>query len=339
MTDNVPAAENIEETLDRIIQDLASEDGDLPVEAIREAQRRREQITPRLIRVIENATRRTAEEGDPDDNAHFFAFFLLAEFRAAEALPAIVAAVSLPGDLPFTMFGDSITEDLDRIFAILTGDDFGWLDELIANDKLNDYVRWAAAQSFGHLVRDGRMMREDAVERLHRQLRIAMDEEDQEVIVDGLICELMSYSPHEAIDTIREAFERAIPDPTMASLEDVEDSLEEGWESAKRLLDNLDPTAIEDTVEELSWWNSFDEDVEEDAQWEDFDDDVDYDDEFEDDDDEEDYEDEYETAGAPAAVPSVRNSSPRVGRNSPCPCGSGKKFKRCCWGKYEPDEF
>lgn len=21
-------------------------------------------------------------------------------------------------------------------------------------------------------------------------------------------------------------------------------------------------------------------------------------------------------------------------RNKPCPCGSGHKFKRCCWGKY-----
>lgn len=26
----------------------------------------------------------------------------------------------------------------------------------------------------------------------------------------------------------------------------------------------------------------------------------------------------------------VRNDAPKVGRNSPCPCGSGKKFKRCC---------
>ena len=23
----------------------------------------------------------------------------------------------------------------------------------------------------------------------------------------------------------------------------------------------------------------------------------------------------------------------KVGRNSPCPCGSGKKFKRCCLDK------
>jgi len=31
----------------------------------------------------------------------------------------------------------------------------------------------------------------------------------------------------------------------------------------------------------------------------------------------------------PAATP-VRHSAPRVGRNDPCPCGSGKKYKKCC---------
>jgi len=24
-------------------------------------------------------------------------------------------------------------------------------------------------------------------------------------------------------------------------------------------------------------------------------------------------------------------STPKIGRNSPCPCGSGKKFKKCCY--------
>jgi uncharacterized protein YecA (UPF0149 family) len=31
---------------------------------------------------------------------------------------------------------------------------------------------------------------------------------------------------------------------------------------------------------------------------------------------------------APGAAPANRQSS--VGRNDPCPCGSGKKFKKCC---------
>ncbi|MGN0930907.1 MAG: SEC-C metal-binding domain-containing protein [Thermoguttaceae bacterium] len=29
-------------------------------------------------------------------------------------------------------------------------------------------------------------------------------------------------------------------------------------------------------------------------------------------------------------VETIRNKSPRVGRNDPCPCGSGKKYKHCC---------
>jgi SEC-C motif-containing protein len=27
---------------------------------------------------------------------------------------------------------------------------------------------------------------------------------------------------------------------------------------------------------------------------------------------------------------SVKRSDPKVGRNDPCPCGSGKKYKKCC---------
>ena len=26
----------------------------------------------------------------------------------------------------------------------------------------------------------------------------------------------------------------------------------------------------------------------------------------------------------------IRRETPKVGRNAPCPCGSGKKFKKCC---------
>ena len=32
---------------------------------------------------------------------------------------------------------------------------------------------------------------------------------------------------------------------------------------------------------------------------------------------------------APASAPAHR-TEPRVGRNDPCPCGSGKKYKKCC---------
>jgi uncharacterized protein len=31
-------------------------------------------------------------------------------------------------------------------------------------------------------------------------------------------------------------------------------------------------------------------------------------------------------------TPEPRRNAPKVGRNEPCPCGSGKKYKRCCGG-------
>jgi preprotein translocase subunit SecA len=33
---------------------------------------------------------------------------------------------------------------------------------------------------------------------------------------------------------------------------------------------------------------------------------------------------------APAAKKTVKRESQKVGRNAPCPCGSGKKYKKCC---------
>ncbi len=35
----------------------------------------------------------------------------------------------------------------------------------------------------------------------------------------------------------------------------------------------------------------------------------------------------------PADIIPFQRGTPKVGRNDPCPCGSGKKFKKCCMGK------
>lgn len=38
----------------------------------------------------------------------------------------------------------------------------------------------------------------------------------------------------------------------------------------------------------------------------------------------------YFTAGKAPTSFQIVNQGPKVGRNDPCPCGSGKKFKKCC---------
>ncbi|MDO5449169.1 MAG: SEC-C metal-binding domain-containing protein, partial [Clostridia bacterium] len=57
----------------------------------------------------------------------------------------------------------------------------------------------------------------------------------------------------------------------------------------------------------------------------------------------EDYKDDAQVANAPGEAPkadktgkqeTVHRAEPKVGRNDPCPCGSGKKYKNCC-GKLQ----
>jgi preprotein translocase subunit SecA len=36
------------------------------------------------------------------------------------------------------------------------------------------------------------------------------------------------------------------------------------------------------------------------------------------------------TSDVETGVTTVRRQGEKVGRNAPCPCGSGKKYKKCC---------
>ena len=38
----------------------------------------------------------------------------------------------------------------------------------------------------------------------------------------------------------------------------------------------------------------------------------------------------YYVGGVPLRPEGYRRAEAKVGRNDPCPCGSGKKYKKCC---------
>jgi SEC-C motif len=57
------------------------------------------------------------------------------------------------------------------------------------------------------------------------------------------------------------------------------------------------------------------------------------DEEEEDEEDEEDEENEEDEEYPPLRLAPDRREGKPVSRNAPCPCGSGKKYKRCCLGR------
>ena len=91
----------------------------------------------------------------------------------------------------------------------------------------------------------------------------------------------------------------------------------------------------EELVQSNWGWGQYTQDRIREHFWDD--DEEDFDDEWEDDfeEDDEDYFD-GEDFGVPPLLP-IRREGPDVGRNDPCPCGSGKKYKKCCLKKDQAD--
>ena len=306
---DLAASNAIAAELDRIVAELDAADNKLPVDAILEVREHRDLMVPRLIDVLREAVSLGRQGKVRAGNAHFFAIFLLTEFKAKEAFPAILEAFSLPGDLPYYLFGDAVTSTLASVLAQFAGDSPELLDSMIANEQLNENVRWEAAQCYTYLVRDGRLQRDEAMRRLQGHLRQAIDKGDEEII-GGLICELCSYAPKEALEEIKEAFERGLVEDLLVDMEDVERSIAEGEKGIQKELERCPETGITDALEELQSWAAFSEEPTEQKI----------------------PSPHFSLIGeeddlVPEAIPS---RGERTGRNEPCICGSGKKYKKCC---------
>jgi hypothetical protein len=313
ITADEPAADDV---LNGIMLRLNDAWRQLPVEAIEAARRHRGAIIPRLIEAIRSATAAAAANREVTSQAHFFALFLLTEFRVKEALPAILEAVTLPGESPFDLFGDAITETLSRVLATLAADQPEVIDQLIRNPRLNEFVRGAAAGSYQYLVRDGYLSREEAIERLREHLRLGIESHDLE-LVTAIVPMLLPFGPAEARAEIMQAFDRGLIEEFTIDRESAEQEIAAGENQWQRELARLGPTAIHDAIKELQGWFAFNDDPNEG-----------------DEDDDSIPEPHVQRDLTPPATfsplaPIVR-SEPRVGRNDPCPCGSGRKFKKCC---------
>jgi hypothetical protein len=156
MIESMEAGSTAQNHFDGIIAELNASFDRVPRSAIEAVRLHEKEMIPRLIGLLDHATRAIRSGRDVDTNGHFFALFLLAEFRAREALPAVLRAISTPGEGPFDLFGDAITEQLPGILATLTGkEDLDTLLQLSQNQEINEYVRRAAVYVLMPMVKRG----------------------------------------------------------------------------------------------------------------------------------------------------------------------------------------
>jgi Protein of unknown function (DUF1186)/SEC-C motif len=260
--------------------------------------------------IVATFGRARVEELDPaTDNLLFRGAHILGAARLTGGYRALLALLTAPHDRIERLFGDAVIENLPKILAGMFDDDAEPLLTLIADGSVHDWVRESALRTLAFLTFDGRIDRAAAEEFLTR-----FDQQGMAAAEDAAWHGWMTAVALLGLERLSPRVYAAFEDGRLPlEIVDEEDyrvllaaALERPADPARFEDEHLG--YIEDVVEALQFFS--DEDPEEfptdDMEW----------------------LDERRLEWAPDRP--ARNPWRDVGRNDPCPCGSGKKFKKCC---------
>jgi hypothetical protein len=290
---------------------LDEHDGSFPGDLVAEVIGRREEVTPRLLDILEDIDRDPEPWlADARGMLHIWALYLLALFRETRAYPLLVRIFSRPSEFAFDLAGDVATEDLGRMLASVSGGDSRGMMALIENEQANEYVRWNAMESMVSLAATGQRTR-DEVMAYFLQLFHKLERRPG-AQWDGLANACADLWPQEAIEELKRAYEDGLVDRHSIDWQDIEQALALGQQGAmQRARRSRDPL-ITDLARDMGWMQCFHERERE----------------YEEEGDSQ--EDLPEPLSSEHVTAPIRRATPKVGCNEPCPCGSGKKFKKCC---------
>mgnify|MGYP005813193483 CR=1 FL=1 len=297
---------DIQELLARLDQHR----GFFPEDLVAEMIIRREEVVPRLLEILE-AIDRDPEPwlANEEGMLPIWALYLLALFRETRAYPLLVRIFSRPGEFAFKLVGDVATQDLGRMLASVCGGDVSGMMALIENEQANEYVRSGAMDAMVSLVTTGQRTR-DEVMAYFLQLFHKL-ERRQGAHWDGLANACADLWPQEAMEELGRAYREYLVDPYSIAWDDLESALALGPQDAMRQARYRDPR-ITDLRKDMGWMQCFHQREREHEREEDSEEDL------------------REPRSSGYTTAPLRRTAPKVGRNEPCPCGSGKKFKKCC---------
>jgi hypothetical protein len=298
--------------LNEILHELERATGKFARSAVEAAVARREEVTPELLRILGETVDQAAQlDAEGDYMAHLYAMFLLAQFRETRAYPLVVRFASLPGNLLDSLCGDFITEDLGQILASVCGGDLTGIQSLIENEHTDEWVRGAALGALVTLVAAGQKSRDEIVTYFASLFRDKFVRRWSHVW-DTLVSSAADLYPAELLGDIEQAYQEGLVDRGFIGLDDVKRDLAAGKDRIlARLADNPHRRLVEDTVAEMGWWACFREARQNRSG------------------------DGGQSSGQPMLKPNltssqIKRAAPKTGRNERCPCGSGKKYKKCC---------
>src|SRR5712671_6799388 len=279
----------------------------LPREALKAATTLRGEMLPLFLREIE-----TYLPLDPAARAKstplFFVFHLLGEWKEKAAYRPLARLLRLPGHEIDTIFGDGITTTSHRVMTAVFDGDPEPLYDIILDPNAEDFIRAGMCEALAMVTVRGELDRA-RTGRFLRDAFIEMRPQPKCYVWVGWQSAIAMLGMSDLKVLVKKAFDRGFIDSHVLGFEHFEQDLRRGIEHPGEPWrpDDHEYTLFGDTIEELSGWYCFTEQYSEDQErWR-----------------------QQAEANLLLSQP-FENPFKGVGRNDPCPCGSGKKFKKCC---------
>jgi hypothetical protein len=266
----------------------------LPAEALELASQRPAKIAGEVLAVVGRAGSGEALS-EREQNLLFWGLHVLASVREPQLFQPLMRLLRRPADELDALLGDGVTATLPRVLASVFDGDPKALTHALVDPTIDESVRWSLFGAFAFLTFAGRIGRADS-----RAFLVRFDETRP---VRGGDHAWLGWAKAIALLGLVDLADRVRVARDDARLLDEPDEptwFEDGLSDAQARPDDPSRFAAQglgyfsDVVEELDSMLADGEDEE------------------------------------AAPLEPARNPHKSVGRNDPCPCGSGKKFKKCC---------
>ncbi len=306
-------------TTQEILKELEHTTGHLPEKALRAAVEQREEITPALLEALDAAEHSiTFVEENESYMLHIYSMFLLAQFQEPRAYPLMVKFFQL-GQGAINATEGIVANDGDRLLACVFDGDPHPIKQVIENEDLEFSLRSHGMNALVCLVVWGRLSRESVIEYFRSLYNARFPRPGNREVWGYLVAATLNLGARELLEEVREAFrQQLIPEDMIDLAKSEKILLDEPERPMEHLRDAKPP--VTDAVEEIRRWTTTgapgvdDEEIQQQMAAQKI-------------------EKEIEKELDGPTKPTPYQATQKVGRNEPCPCGSGKKYKKCCGAK------
>ena len=284
--------------------------GPLPREALEAAGRSRDAMVPVFLDYIRQLQSAKIDDLERMD-AFVFIFFLLAEWRETRAYRPLAKLLRRDPEFLDALLGDTITEASARVMAGVFDGDLQPLFDILLDDDADGFVRGEMFDTLAIVALENPDLRPQITQFLTDFFDLTGTVTGEEVWWAWAEC-IAALGLANMDTAVRAVFDSGLITPDHSRIEDFTERLQATVDAGRPewFTGISSNTLITDTIAELETWYCFTP--------------------------------EYLAKKAEGRLNVVSSLMPRssdpfnsvftgkTGRNDPCPCGSGKKFKKCC---------